>query len=126
MGSPHVDWAVLSRDTPLTENVIRSLKDNLDWSIIAEFRSKVDWNKIYRKRMFDFTDNDEDDILIAPKRIKRTPDNHTKPKYDLDLSSKDSNGDKSIPHYAINLGKRAPHGSEGIPRIILCWFEQNQ
>ncbi|GIY14566.1 uncharacterized protein CDAR_111731 [Caerostris darwini] len=55
--------------------------------------------------MFDFTHNDEDDILIAPKRIKRTPDNHTKPKYDLDLSSKDNNGDKSLPHHAIKLGK---------------------
>ncbi|GIY70277.1 uncharacterized protein CDAR_248061 [Caerostris darwini] len=231
MESPQVDWVVLSRDTPLTENVIRSLKDNLDWrilsqyqklseSFIAEFRSKVDWNKIcryqklsenfirqclsrgdpidmslisefqslssifmienkhlldwkkisefqklsdgflidhydlldmtliskhqvlnptvierlsdildwnelfkhqplnhtllakhidkiteHRKRLFDFTDNDEDDILIAPKRIKRATDNHTKPKYDLDLSSKDNNGDKSIPHYSINLGK---------------------
>ncbi|GIX84651.1 hypothetical protein CEXT_677121 [Caerostris extrusa] len=53
------------------------------------------------KRMFEFTDND-DDILIAPKRMKRTPDNHTKPKYDLDLSSKDNNSNKSIPHHAIN------------------------
>ncbi|GIY64865.1 hypothetical protein CDAR_240091 [Caerostris darwini] len=55
--------------------------------------------------MKEFTDNDEDDILIAPKRIKRTPDNHTKPKYDLDLSSNDNNADKSIPHYVISLGK---------------------
>ncbi|GIY74693.1 uncharacterized protein CDAR_524361 [Caerostris darwini] len=54
--------------------------------------------------MFEFADNDEYDILIAPKRIKRTPDNHTKPKYDLDLSSEDNNADKSIPHNAINLG----------------------
>ncbi|GIY40808.1 hypothetical protein CDAR_605971 [Caerostris darwini] len=51
MGSPQVDWVVLSRDTPLTENVIRSLKDNLDWSTLSsifmiENKHLMDWRKI--------------------------------------------------------------------------------
>ncbi|GIX84669.1 hypothetical protein CEXT_677181 [Caerostris extrusa] len=55
-------------------------------SITRSPRRRVAHQELVRlKRMFEFTDND-DVILIASKRIKRTPDNHTKPKYDLDLS----------------------------------------
>ncbi|GFT73875.1 uncharacterized protein F54H12.2 [Trichonephila clavipes] len=45
-----------------------------------------------RKRMFDFTDNDEDDFLIAAKKQKRGCD---KPKYDLDLSTIDGGAEKN-------------------------------
>ncbi|GFW79621.1 uncharacterized protein TNCV_1428811 [Trichonephila clavipes] len=52
--------------------------------------------------MFDFTDNDEDDFLIANKNKKRGCD---KPKYDLDLSTIDGGVKKNILPYVINLGK---------------------
>ncbi|GIX84666.1 hypothetical protein CEXT_677182 [Caerostris extrusa] len=65
---------------------LRSAVDNLTRpSPNCLIRPSIVYDNQDRKRMFEFTDND-DVILIASKRIKRTPDNHTKPKYDLDLS----------------------------------------
>ncbi|GFY07933.1 uncharacterized protein TNCV_2579651 [Trichonephila clavipes] len=54
-----------------------------------------------RKRIFELSDNDEDDILFKPntKRSKTT-----KSKFDLDLGC-DAQEKKSIPPYSINLGK---------------------
>ncbi|GFW16505.1 hypothetical protein TNCV_2351291 [Trichonephila clavipes] len=54
-----------------------------------------------RKRIFELSDNDEDDILLKPnaKRSKTT-----KSKFDLDLGC-DAQEKKSIPPYSINLGK---------------------